>query len=333
MNTEKELAAVILAAGKGTRMKSRRPKVMHCLLGKPLISHVTDVLSEAGISSEMQVVVAGHGRDVLEKYLKGTEINTVVQERQLGTGHAVLCAKAAFSDFHGDILIICGDTPLFRHETLRRFIRAHAEAAGDLSILSAEFEDAAGYGRIVRDQWGNITGIVEEKDADSKIREIKEVNTGTYLVSAPAIFNLLENLNCDNAQGEYYLTDIVALGLSKGLKVRAFNLAEPEEALGVNSRYQLSMAEDIMLSRIRIAHMDAGVTVSMPDTVYIEPSVIIEPDVVIGPHVVLKGETVIGRGSFVGAFCLLNDFRCESHATLEPYSTLGRERDGEDYCA
>ena len=326
------MAAVILAAGKGTRMKSRRPKVMHCLLGKPLISHVTGMLCEAGISSERQVVVAGHGRDVLEQYLKGSKIIVVVQERQLGTGHAVLCSRPAFSDFQGQILIICGDTPLFRHETLRRFIKAHMEAAADLSILSAEFEDAAGYGRIVRDLGGGLQAIVEEKDADSNIKQIKEVNTGTYIVSAPEIFNLLENLSCDNAQGEYYLTDIVALGIGNGLKVQACNLAQPEEALGVNSRYQLSMAEDIMLSRIRIGHMDAGVTFSMPDTVYIEPSVIIEPDVVIGPHVVLKGETVIGRGTVVGAFSLLNDFRCQSNVSVEPYSRLGLHRHDDDFC-
>ena len=332
MKTDNNLAGVILAAGKGTRMKSSRPKVMHCLLGKPLLSHVTGTLSEAGISNNRQVVVAGHAGHVLEEYLKGTGINVVFQERQLGTGHAVLCARNVFSDFDGQILIICGDTPLFTQKTLTRFIKVHLETDGDLSILSAEFEDPAGYGRIVRNSSGGIQAIVEEKDADSDTKRIREVNTGTYLVRASVIFSLLENLRCDNAQGEYYLTDSVLLGLAAGLKVQAFNLAGPEEAFGVNSRYQLSVAEDMMLSRIRLRHMNAGVTLSMPKTVYIEPSVTMGPDVVIGPHVVLKGKTVISEGSVVGAFSWLSDFRCEPYSRLEPYSKRGLDIRDEDDC-
>ena len=329
---EGNLAAVILAAGMGTRMKSRRPKVMHCLLGAPLISHVIGVVEGAGIASGHQIVVAGHGRQMVEKYLAGMGVRVAYQAEQLGTGHAVLCAEKAFRGFNGQMLIICGDTPLFKPETLKAFINAHENSEGDLSILSAEFDEPAGYGRIVRDSQGRLTAVVEEKDAGPSIKKIREVNTGTYLVRASVIFHLLEQVGCNNAQGEYYLTDTVELGLKAGLNVNAFKFAGPEEALGVNSRYQLSVAEGIMLSRIRTAHMEAGVTINMPETVYIEPSVRIGADALISPPCVLKGRTEIGGGSVIGPFSYLEDFICGPGTVIEPYSRKSAGRVSAGYC-
>ncbi len=320
MDRDLNLAAVILAAGKGTRMKSKRPKVMHCLLGRPLLDHVMTVLEQAGISRHNQVVVAGHGRDVVEKHISSMEVTFVYQHRQLGTGHAVLCARRRFHDFDGNIMIICGDTPLFLPETIQRFIAAHVENKNDVSILSAEFQDPSGYGRIVRLPDGAVQAIIEQKDADQSVRRITEVNTGTYLARSDILFTLLERVDCNNAQGEYYLTDIVQLGIRDGLNVGAFPLAAEEEALGVNSRAQLARAEAILLDRIRLAHMEAGITLIMPETIYIEPDVVIGPDTVIWSNVLLKGKTCIGESSIIHAFSCLENFSCGPGTVVEPFS-------------
>ncbi len=318
MKKNGSIAAIILAAGKGTRMKSRLPKVLHCLLGQPILGHVISLLDRLGISTDHQVVVVGHGREIVSKYLVDLNVNIVYQEQQLGTGHAVSCTRSFFSGFSGPILIICGDTPLFTKATLDRFVNAHLEARTAVSILSATFKDPTGYGRIIRGEDGHLMAIIEEKDAEPQVKKIREVNTGTYLVDSSVIFQLLEQVDSDNAQGEYYLTDVVGIALDQGFRVQAFDFAREEEAFGVNSRYQLAVAESIMLQRLRIAHMDAGVTISMPDTVYIEPTVVIESDVIICSHTVLKGRTRIGRGAVVGSHSYLDGYECPPEYILAP---------------
>ncbi len=320
MTEDTSYGAIILAAGKGTRMKSRLPKVMHCLLGVPMLRHVMEAVKDAGIPYPRQVVVAGHGGQMVENYSAGLGVKLVYQKEQLGTGHAVLTARDIFKDQRCQILIICGDTPLFRKDTLEGFIEAHKSSDAGVSILSALFSDPTGYGRILRDENGNLLSIVEEKDASPEVRAIREVNTGTYLVRSDLIFDLLEQVDSDNAQGEYYLTDVVEIALKAGIKVHAFDLADEEEALGVNSRAQLSLAEGIMLDRIRAFHMGNGVTISMAHTVYIEPSVAIEPDVTIGPYTVLKGKTRIHGGAIIGPYSFLEDFDCASDTILAPYT-------------
>lgn len=316
------IAAVVLAAGMGTRMKSRVPKVLHELLGVPLLGHVIMLLDELHL--RRMVAVIGHGAEAVSDYLARFAVDTVIQEQQLGTGHAVACARDILGGFHGDILIICGDTPLFLSETLRRFLEQHIAFSNIVSVLSASFPDPAGYGRIVRHgSNSSFSGIVEEKDADEAQREIREVNTGTYLVKADFLFHALSRLDNDNAQGEFYLTDIVSMAVAAGHSVAAYCLASHHEALGVNSRLQLSRAEQIFLDRIRMEHMRQGVTFQNAHTVYVEPSVIMARDVVIQPSVVLKGHTIIGEGADIGAFSYLHDAEIEPGRQVPPFSCLG----------
>ncbi len=314
--------AVVLAAGKGTRMRSKRPKVMHGLLGMPMLGYVLDALADAGIGRT--IVVIGHGSGQVEAYLRHRGVDWVLQEEQKGTGHAVLVTRRSLGGFAGRVLILCGDTPLLRGSTLKAFVAEHQRSGVDLSILSARFDDPSGYGRIVRPPGGgdSILGIVEEKDAGPSERLIDEVNTGVYAAGARDLFRWLDMVGCDNAQGEYYLTDIVALAVREGKRVLALPLAEEEEALGVNSRHELARAESVLLGRVRRFWMDRGVTFVMPDTVYIEPGVRVGRDVSIGPFSVLKGETVVGDEAELGAFCVLDNARVPRGARLAPYTLL-----------
>ncbi len=320
LDFSRDTIALVLAAGKGTRMRSSVPKVLHPLLGRPLLGHVLGLLRASGI--DRIVVVVGHGADRVMETFRGAGLDFVIQEQQLGTGHAVACAEKEVGPGDSDILIICGDTPLIREETLKEFIRRHQESGNRLSILSSNFPNPTGYGRIVRDHNGVFKRIVEEKDALETEKRITEINTGTYLVDRKVLFTLVKELSSDNAQGEYYLTDIVELAVNEGLKVDAFCLASEEEALGVNSRYQLAVAEKVLLNRKRKALMDSGVTISMPDTVYVEPEVRVEPDSFIGPGTILKGKSTVGAGAFIAGHCYIEDAQIPAGKTLEPFTIL-----------
>ncbi|MDD3552997.1 MAG: NTP transferase domain-containing protein [Deltaproteobacteria bacterium] len=325
------LTAIVLAAGKGTRMRSILPKVMHNLLGKPLLSWGLDVIKEMGIS-RVQVVI-GHGKEILEPYLESRGLVTVLQKEQNGTGHAVACCKNALQDFSGDALILCGDTPLLTASTLEAFLKLHRARRSDVSVLSAVADDPTGYGRIVRNDTGRFLSIVEEKDAPSSVKEIREINTGVYLVSVPLIFELLGHVEADNAQNEYYLTDIVSIGLNSGLVVNAFCEASFEEAFGINSRIELSRAEGLLLKRLRTKWMSAGVTFHLADSIYLEADVQLAQDVVLEPHVVLKGHTVIEAGAQVGAFSCLHDVLVKGGCHLPPYTIMrGALYQGEGPC-
>ncbi len=317
--SQDNIAAVVLAAGKGTRMKSSLPKVLHELLGEPLLGHVIKLLNQAGIARI--VVVTGHGSRAVNSYLAPRDVLTVLQPEQLGTGHAVSCAEKELADFSGHILIICGDTPLFLPRTLREFIRLHIDSNNTLSVLSSVFENPHGYGRVVRGRSDDqFSGIVEEKDADDHIRKISEINTGTYLVRTEFLFGALTRLDDNNVQHEFYLTDIVSMAVRDGFRVGAFCLASENEALGINSREQLSQAESIMLCRIRSGLMAQGVTIQNALTVYVEPAVKVEHDVVLEPCVILKGNTRIGEGAHIGAFSYLKDADIAPQQDLPPFS-------------
>ncbi len=322
MNSQSEWAAVVLAAGKGTRMKSNIPKVMHPLLGKPMIWYVLRLLKDLEVKKV--VAVTGHGAELVDKYISSMGISSVRQDEQLGTGHAVLCTQEALLDFQGNVLILCGDTPLLRKETIQNFIKGHMSSGAKLSVLSARFKDPTGYGRILRDRTERqkVLGIVEEKDASHEEKSINEINTGIYAVDKERLFAWLEQVGCDNAQGEYYLTDIVGLAVREGAPVRAMDIASEEESLGVNSRSELARAERILLDRIIQDHMARGVTFSMPATTYIEPEVELGSDVFVGPHVILKGSTRVGEGVFIGAFSVLEDVQIKAREEVLPYSYI-----------
>ena len=291
------LTAVILAAGKGTRMKSKLPKVLHKVGGHPMLEHVMDAAEAAGCRDN--VVVIGHGAELVRE-LVGSRARIALQAEQLGTGHAVLQAADTLKDFTGTVMILCGDTPLLEAEELKKFYAEHVKSGAAATVMSAMMEDPFGYGRILRDDNGDVAGIVEQKDASEEQKLIKEINTGNYCVEAPLLFEVLRTLGNNNAQGEYYLTDVLAKLRAMGKKVGGMVTADSEMIMGVNSRRQLAEAESVMRRRILEKLMDEGVTVMDPASTFIEKSVKIAPDTIIYPYTWLQGETVIGEDCEIG---------------------------------
>ena len=316
------LVGVVLAAGKGTRMKSSLPKVLHSLLGRPMLSYVLDLLSDLDVVKK--VVVVGHKAELVKKEFIDLPVDFVLQKEQLGTGHAVKQTQDVLKNISGDILIICGDTPVFTLDTLKKFVSEHRNRNSKLSILSSYFANPYGYGRIVKSQGQEflIDKIVEERDATLQERQITEINTGTYLVDSEMLFQLLEKLDDDNDQGEYYLTDIVGHAVAQGESVFAFPFASEEEALGVNSRSDLSRAESILLKRLRLHWMAQGVTFEMANTTYLEPTVQLGRDVTVGPHVVMKGKVEVGDDVMIGPFSYLKDVQIEKGTHIPPHSNF-----------
>ena len=292
-----KLTAVILAAGKGTRMKSKLPKVLHKVGGHPMLEHVMDAAEAAGCRDN--VVVIGHGAELVRE-LVGSRARIALQAEQLGTGHAVLQAADTLKDFTGTVMILCGDTPLLEATELQKFYEEHVKSGAAATVMSAMMEDPFGYGRILRDANGDVAGIVEQKDATEEQKLIREINTGNYCVEAPLLFEVLKTLGNNNAQGEYYLTDVLAKLRGMGKKVGGMITADSEMIMGVNSRRQLAEAESCMRRRILEKLMDDGVTVMDPASTFIEKSVKIAPDTTIYPYTWLQGETVIGEDCEIG---------------------------------
>ncbi|MDW7678892.1 MAG: NTP transferase domain-containing protein, partial [Bacillota bacterium] len=284
--------AVILAAGEGTRMKSALPKVLHQAGGKPLLTHVTDAAAGAGVDD--LIVVVGYGAADVKAVLPAHAVS-VLQARQLGTGHAVRMAEALIQP-EALVLILCGDAPLLRPETLQALMDVHQNSGNAATVLSARLEDPFGYGRILRDDSRRLLGIVEEKDADTAQKAVTEINSGTYCFSGQALLDVLPKLANSNRQGEYYLTDTLALLRESGERVGVHCLEDPEEIKAVNSRAQLAEVESLLRRRINHRHMEAGVTLVHPENTYIGAAVTIGRDTVIEPGVILEGTTAIGEG-------------------------------------
>lgn len=301
-----ELKAIILAAGKGSRMKSDKPKVLHEIFSKPLLGWVIDSISQIDSENEAQsIVVVGHGADEVKTYLQKNypTSKTVIQEQQLGTGHAVSMALDELKDFCGTVLITCGDTPLLKSNTMAQMVNFHNENKADVTVMSAIFENPFGYGRIVRDNSGNVDKIVEQKDADEKQKEIKEVNAGVYCLNWANVKNAFSELKCDNAQGEYYLTDIVAWAKSKSKKTVAYVIENENEILGINSRKQLAQAAEIMKNAKLDELMEQGVTIYDLNSTYVSPETQIGADTVILPNTYINGKNKIGSNCKIGPFC------------------------------
>jgi bifunctional UDP-N-acetylglucosamine pyrophosphorylase/glucosamine-1-phosphate N-acetyltransferase len=300
------LAGVILAAGLGTRMKSDTAKVLHRVCGQPMVSYVVEALRAA--SAERVVVVVGHQRERVRKVL-GPSLEYAVQEQQLGTGHAVMQAAGALRGFPGIVVVANGDVPLLQGETLARLVEYHAVNEMAATVLTAVVPDPSGYGRVLRDDDGNVLRIVEHKDASPEERAVQEINTGMYAFDASLLFPALTHLSSANAQGELYLTDIVEILRDGGHKVGAVAVDDPREGLGVNDRVQLAEADAIMRQRVIRKHMLAGVTVIDPATTYIEPKVKIGRDSVIHPFSYLAGDTEIGEKCCIGPYCHVRQAR------------------------
>ncbi|ENQ3108309.1 UDP-N-acetylglucosamine pyrophosphorylase /glucosamine-1-phosphate N-acetyltransferase [Bacillus sp. 491mf] len=305
--------AVILAAGKGTRMKSSLYKVLHSVCGKPMVQHVVDQVSQLEV--QKLVTVVGHGAEKVQDQL-GSASEFALQTEQLGTAHAVMQATDALGNENGTTLVICGDTPLITAETMEALLKQHEESGAMATVLTAYIEEPTGYGRIVRNENGHVEKIVEHKDANEVERAIKEINTGTYCFDNKALFASLSKVSNENVQGEYYLPDVIEILKNEGHIVSAYQTEHFDETLGVNDRVALSQAEDIMKKRINHQHMVNGVTIIDPNNTYISVDAKIGNDTVIYPGTIIEGYTVIGSNCEVGPHTVIRDSEVGDNTTI-----------------
>lgn len=309
-----ERYAIILAAGKGTRMKSKLYKVLHPVCGEPMVEHIMNRVTETKPNEIITVV--GHGAQKVKEQV-GDRSKYVLQKEQLGTGHAVMQAAEFLKGKKGTTLVISGDTPLLTSATLDHLFEYHQAKNASATILTAHTEDPSGYGRILRDRVGIVDKIVEQKDATAEEAQVKEINTGTYCFDNELLFEALADLNTDNAQGEYYLTDIIEILKGQGKIVAAYQTADFEESLGVNDRVALARANEIMRKRINRRHMRNGVSFIDPSTTYIDDRVKIGADTLIEAGVALKGNTVIGEDCLIMAQSQIKDSVIEDDVTVK----------------
>ncbi len=321
------LAAVILAAGKGTRMKSALPKVLHPIAGKPMLYYPFQAAKEAGF--EQLRVVIGHGAEKVTETFAAEAVEWVEQREQLGTGHALICAAESLVGFSGTLLLLCGDVPLLQADTLQNLLDYHRDEQAVVTVLTAEMPDPTGYGRIVRDG-EQVLRIVEQKDANEQERQIAEINTGTYLFDAEFVFSALKELKTDNAQGEYYLTDVVAAAAAAGKKTRGICVCDSTEVMGINDRCQLAEAEAVMRWRINTELMKAGVSMIDPTTVYVDSGVEIGSDTVLHPNVQLRGTTRIGSNCIVESGVVVVDTTVADGVQLKAGSAIEEAQIGPD---
>lgn len=314
------LEVIILAAGQGTRMRSKLPKVLHPLAGKPLLSHVIDAAGD--LSPRAIHVVVGHGAELVRDMFDG-QASFIVQREQNGTGHAVQTALPAVGD-DANVLILFGDVPLVNPETLAACVLALDEAA--VAIVTADFDDPAQLGRITRNSAGHITGIVEYKDASAEERAIREINSGILAASAQDLIRLLSQINDDNAQGELYLTDVVGLAVAGSERVEGLKAAGPAEVLGVNDRSQLAEAERLLQSRLASELMAAGTSLADPTRIDIRGTLSVGQDCFIDVNAVFEGDVQLGDNVSIGPGCVIKDSTIGSGTTLAPYTLLEQAR-------
>lgn len=290
-------SAVILAAGEGTRMKSNHPKVAHEICGKPIVQHVIESVEGAGIDDI--VVVVGHKSEEVQSCIE-SEVKFALQEKQLGTGHAVMCAVDYIKDNDGITLVLTGDTPLITDATITSLISYHNNHGFSGTILTSKLDNPSGYGRIVRDGEDNVLKIVEQKDASEDERLINEINSGIYCFDTQRLMEALKSIGTNNAQGEYYLTDVIEIMRSRGLLVGAYVAPDSSEIMGINSRLQQADAARVMRKRILMNLMTEGVTIIDPDNVYIDKTVVVGKDTIIYPGTVIEGKSIIGEECIIG---------------------------------
>jgi bifunctional UDP-N-acetylglucosamine pyrophosphorylase/glucosamine-1-phosphate N-acetyltransferase len=339
-------AVVILAAGKGTRLKSRHPKVLHAIGGKPLVAHVIAAASQVVPSARIFVVV-GHEAERVKQSLADSKVQFVLQSDQRGTGHALMCARNALAKFE-NILVLSGDVPLIRAETIKNLAAFHLKNRAAMTILTARPEDPSGYGRIIRKRGAEVASIVEQSALKGRQARINEINSGTYAFRTASLFKFLDKLNTDNAHHENYLTDIAALLVRARERVLALDAADSSEVLGVNTRAELARLDSLLRQQKCAELMSAGVTIFRPETCMIDAEVEVATDTIIEPFVHLLGKTRVGSDCHIGSFsvlrdselaeqvevrpgCVITESRVASGASLGPYSHLRPGTDvGED---
>ena len=305
--------AIILAAGQGTRIKSNIPKVLHKVCGKEMVNHVIDNMRKAEI--EDVNVIIGNGSELVKESTKDRNVSYSLQEEQLGTGHAVKCAKEFLQGKDGVVAVFTGDAPLTRVETIKKLVDEHIKKGNKATLLSAYVDDPTGYGRIIRDG-EEVLKIVEHKDCNEEELKVNEMNAGMYCFDIKSLLSSLEELNNNNVQGEYYLTDVIGILKSKGEKVGAL-LTDYEDTLGVNSRAQLAEAERVLRKRINQFHLDNGVTLIDPNTTYIGVNAIIGKDTVIYPNNIIEGNTKIGEGCTILQNSRIKDSIIEDNVEIQ----------------
>ena len=315
------LATIILAAGKGTRMKSKYPKVTFKLAGKSFIERVVDTAKETG--SEKIAIVVGYKKDVVIASIPSKDnVSFVEQVEQNGTGHAVMVTEEILKNFSGNVMILSGDVPLLTSDTLKKMVVAHNKSNSACTVLTAVLEDATQYGRIIRNSDGSVQKIVEFKDASDSERKIKEINTGIYCYKSEALFSSLKKITNNNKQHEYYLTDTLEILQKENKKINAVILDNPIEAAGVNSPKQLSELEIVFYKDIKNKWLDNGVVIENPDSVIIGENVEIERDVVIKANSTILGNSFIGEDSFIGYNSYIENSKLGKFSFLEGYNVV-----------
>jgi len=320
MTSNQPINALILAAGLGTRMKSSKAKVLHKVLFKPMILHVLDTIKTLNL--DHTYVIVGYQREMIEERLSGYRAICVTQEEQLGTGHAVLCAEKELRDKGGTVLILSGDVPLIRTESLQALLTAHAENKTALTLMTTTLDDPTNYGRIVRDSKGKLLAIVEEKDATDEQKKVREINAGIYCAEVSFLFEALKRVSSDNKQGEIYLTDIVKIAIGMDLQVAIFSGASGEELLGVNSRSELAAANKYLQQQKNNQLMADGVSLSNPETIFIQQEVRIGRGSTIHANVQISGNSVIGSNCDIEPDVVLHDCQIGDNAVIGPFSNL-----------
>lgn len=326
----RKTAGLILAAGKGTRMKSEIPKVLHPLMGKPLVSYVIESCQKAG--TDPVLLVIGHQAQRVREII-GDGVQYVEQTQQLGTGHAVMVSRDALKKFRGDLLVLAGDTPFLTGQILKRLIGKHQKTGAAATMMTAIMNPPLAYGRIIRNDRGEIQRIVEARDASPEQKLIQEVNTSHYCFRAEKLFPCLDQLNTNNDQGEYYLTDVIEMLAAQGQRIESLTSSDPSVLMGINSRVHLAEAHEVLSRQIKVQWMEKGVSIPDPASVYIEPDVRIGPDTTLWPGVTLTGKSKIGKNCQIGPSVKLKDadiqegcqveFSVIENRKIEKNSTIG----------
>ncbi|MBI5562021.1 MAG: bifunctional UDP-N-acetylglucosamine diphosphorylase/glucosamine-1-phosphate N-acetyltransferase GlmU [Deltaproteobacteria bacterium] len=327
----KNIAAIILAAGKGTRMKSKLPKVLHQVCGFPMLHY--PIAQLRSLKAGRIIVVTGYGGDAVREAFPDKKIAFAVQKEQLGTGHAVMQAMGALKGFAGDVLILSGDVPLITHETvdgLVRFHRGGGKGRPALTLVTAVVAEPSGYGRIIRDENNSVVRVIEEKDCKGGERRIQEVNAGIYIVRSEFLFENLKKLKNRNAASEYYLPDLIGMAVKAGRKARALTHIDAGEVMGINNRVELAEANRIMRERIADELMRSGVTIIDPLNAYIDSGVKVGADTVIYPGAHLLGHTVIGADCVIEEGSRIKDSAVGSGSTVRSYSIIESTMTGKD---